>query len=667
MLANLVESLLSRRSRARISVLGPLGVLLISSAIGISPATSSAAIFNLSNGTTVSYKPIAGAAKSNGANQKAITPGIPKAFDSVFGFLDYGGGPVMPSNTNYTIYWRPAGATAFDPGYIDGINRYFTDLAHDSTLPQTSGGAGRQNVDSVATQYSDGSGNLVNYDSHFGDGTHSSIIDTHAYPTNGCSAAPTCLTDSQIQAEISRVVAENNLPRGLSHEYFLITPAGVESCFDGGGPCSAGSNNPYYCAYHGNVGTDNPIIYSVDPYVTYPTVSGCNTIDTAHPSGNFPNGQTFDGLLEGGLSHEHNESITDPIPNSAWTDMNPGFTGGENGDKCGGDFGAPIGHATNGADFNQLINGDTYFYQTEWSNIGFACLERLETVPTLPTASFTSSKLQGNNVDFNVATTPGDATPYFYVWQFNDGGEVTVATQSPHITHTFPDAGAYGVALTITNASPGLYGASRGLSNNVEAGNNVPPVAAFTGPPTTQQGVSASFDGSTSSDSDGTIASYDWNWGDGTPDDSGVAASHTFASAGSYTVTLTVTDSSDATSIATRLITVTVPPPKTITVIRTKVQSLRGATELVTTGTVPSAGRIDQTATSRAGSKRTTRCRSTKVTYRASTYTMHCGLDKAARAALRKTPLTLTVVTSFRATTGARSTRTQVVRLPRSR
>ena len=195
----------------------------------------------------------------------------------------------------------------------------------------------------------------------------------------------------------------------------------------------------------------------------------------------------------------------------------------------------------------------------------------------------------------------------------------------------------------------------------------MPPVAAFTGPPTTEQGVAASFDGSTSSDSDGTIASYDWNWGDGTPDDSGVAASHTFASAGSYTVTLTVTDSSDATSIATRGITVTVPPPKTITVIRTKVQSVRGATELVTTGTVPSAGRIDQTATSRAGSKRTTRCRSTKVTYRASTYTMHCGLDKAARAALRKTPLTLTVVTSFRATTGARSTRTQVVRLPRSR
>ncbi len=659
MLANLVESLLSRRSRARISVLGPLGVLLISSAIGISPATSSATIFNLSNGTTVSYKPIAGAAKSNGANQKAIRPGIPKAFDSVFGFLDYGGGPVMPSNTNYTIYWRPAGATAFDPGYIDGINRYFTDLAHDSTLPQTSGGAGRQNVDSVATQYSDGSGNLVNYDSHFGDGTHSSIIDTHAYPTNGCSAAPTCLTDSQIQAEISRVVAENNLPRGLSHEYFLITPAGVESCFDGGGPCSAGSNNPYYCAYHGNVGTDNPIIYSVDPYVT--GINGCD-----NPA-QHPNTGSYDGLLQGGLSHEHNESITDPIPNSAWTDMNPApGAGGENGDLCGSDNGTTLGSTANGP-YNQIINGHYYFYQTEWSNIGSACLGRLETVPTLPTASFTSSKLKGNNVDFNVATTPGDTTPYFYVWQFNDGGEVTVATQSPHITHTFPDAGAYGVALTITNASQGLYGASRGLSNNVEAGNNVPPVAAFTGPPTTEQGVAASFDGSTSSDSDGTIASYDWNWGDGTPDDSGVAASHTFASAGSYTVTLTVTDSSDATSIATRGITVTVPPPKTITVIRTKVQSVRGATELVTTGTVPSAGRIDQTATSRAGSKRTTRCRSTKVTYRASTYTMHCGLDKAARAALRKTPLTLTVATSFRATTGARSTRTQVVRLPRSR
>ena len=52
--------------------------------------------------------------------------------------------------------------------------------------------------------------------------------------------------------------------------------------------------------------------------------------------GNHPNGTTSDGVLEGGLSHEHVESITDPEPNNAWTDFANGEpTGYEIGDKCG--------------------------------------------------------------------------------------------------------------------------------------------------------------------------------------------------------------------------------------------------------------------------------------------------------------------------------------------
>ncbi len=35
--------------------------------------------------------------------------------------------------------------------------------------------------------------------------------------------------------------------------------------------------------------------------------------------GNYPNGLISDGEINGGLSHEHMESVTDPIPNDAWT------------------------------------------------------------------------------------------------------------------------------------------------------------------------------------------------------------------------------------------------------------------------------------------------------------------------------------------------------------
>ena len=68
-------------------------------------------------------------------------------------------------------------------------------------------------------------------------------------------------------------------------------------------------------------------------------------------------------------------------------------------------------------------------------------------------------------------------------------------------------------------------------------------MAAFT---SSVNNLQASFDGSGSQDPDGSIASYVWDFGDGTPDGSGATPSHTYAAAGTYTVTLTVTDNKGA-------------------------------------------------------------------------------------------------------------------------
>ncbi|MDQ1597113.1 MAG: hypothetical protein QOI70_537, partial [Microbacteriaceae bacterium] len=86
---------------------------------------------------------------------------------------------------------------------------------------------------------------------------------------------------------------------------------------------------------------------------------------------------------------------------------------------------------------------------------------------------------------------------------------------------------------------------------------NVPPTAAFT---SSVSGLAATVDGGTSTDSDGTIVGYSWNFGDGSTG-TGVTASHSYAAPGTYTVTLTVTDNSAATATKTGSVSVTAPPP----------------------------------------------------------------------------------------------------------
>ena len=79
----------------------------------------------------------------------------------LFTNLDYNGGPVMPSNTNYTVYWAPEGAAAYPAGYTTGLNTYFEDLAHDSGKTT--------NVESVSAQYNDAEGHFAKYQSSFGE------------------------------------------------------------------------------------------------------------------------------------------------------------------------------------------------------------------------------------------------------------------------------------------------------------------------------------------------------------------------------------------------------------------------------------------------------------------------------------------------------------------
>lgn len=87
-------------------------------------------------------------------------------------------------------------------------------------------------------------------------------------------------------------------------------------------------------------------------------------------------------------------------------------------------------------------------------------------------------------------------------------------------------------------------------------GGNRSPKASFTASPSTGTfPLSVYFDASASSDPDGTIAGFSWDFGDGTSA-TGVTAVHTYEASGRYVVRLTVTDERDATRSATERIAV---------------------------------------------------------------------------------------------------------------
>ena len=457
----------------------------------------------------VSYVPLRGA--------NAATPA-----DKTFNNLDYNGGPVMPSNTNYIVFWSPSGLSAYGPGappqYVTGLEQYFTDLAHDS--------GGRQNVDSVATQYNDLTGAFVHYASRFG----GAILDTDPYPASQCPTnAPVthCVTDAQIQRELERVVNAHHLKRDLTHEYFMMTPPRVESCFSATPPsyggCSAGeipSTLAAYCAYHGNTTTTPMLLYSNNPDVV-----GNRFCDEK----NHPNGPS-DAELIGGLSHEHNESITDPMPNDAWTNGAGANHGLENGDQCDGQMGTPLGTAPNGAKYNQVINGHFYWYQEEWSNQGHTCLQRLPKVEPKPTARFAVTAAYGRTLTFTATGSSAPGGVARHVWQFNDAfGAETIEATSPSITHTFPAAGAYSIGLTIM----GSDGISTGTGAIVTTGH---------------RGFTPGFRVTSAADhtvkfvaptrvSNQDVITYLWEFGDGSIGSVG-QPTHTYAKAGTYKIKL---------------------------------------------------------------------------------------------------------------------------------
>lgn len=150
-----------------------------------------------------------------------------------------------------------------------------------------------------------------------------------------------------------------------------------------------------------------------------------------------------------------------------------------------------------------------------------------------------------------------DGDTLIYLWSFGDGQ--TGMGSNP--SHVYTMAGEYDVTLTVNDGQVDSMPVSTIATITDDMPHNMPPVADANGP---YQGVThqpISFNGSNSSDLDGQIVSYEWNFGDDNVA-TGAMPLHTYAAAGTYTVTLTVTDNEQLTdtTTTTAVVTDTAPP-----------------------------------------------------------------------------------------------------------
>jgi PKD repeat protein len=159
-------------------------------------------------------------------------------------------------------------------------------------------------------------------------------------------------------------------------------------------------------------------------------------------------------------------------------------------------------------------------------------------------AAFTTSGSREGTVSFSAtgSSAPSGDSIQSYIWSFGDGATAAGASAS----HSFR-AGSHTVTLTVIDS----YG-QQASTSRVLAISDEPPSASFRA----RRGrrLSMSFAG-TASEPDGRIVSYRWRFGDGASG-SGSAAHHTYRHAGTYSVTLIVTDSSGQTFTITRHIKV---------------------------------------------------------------------------------------------------------------
>lgn len=281
--------------------------------------------------------------KAQAAASTSVTPAVTPA-------MTYHGGPVMTGTYVYAVFWVPP---TLQSGATTTLSSKYIALAKQLLVDYPGHGIANNN-----TQYNAGS----SYASSFG-GLSGYYVDTNPYPASDCTDSVTpgnCITDSQLQTEITRVMALEKWTPALNKMFIVFTSTGEGSCSDG---TSSSCAYTHYCGYHGYFATTSgPTIYANMPYADP---------NHCYASGNgqhSPNGDIASDALLNVTSHEITEAVTDPELNAWWDTAN----GEEIGDLCAWQFGT--------ADWdsglaNQMWRGHYYDLQLEYNNHTASCVK----------------------------------------------------------------------------------------------------------------------------------------------------------------------------------------------------------------------------------------------------------------------------------------------------
>ena len=211
----------------------------------------------------------------------------------------------------------------------------------------------------------------------------------------------------------------------------------------------------------------------------------------------------------------------------------------------------PVDHTT-----NLMVAAENKFRETIWVNE--VNIIRVNNAPTaVASADFTSGKtpltvnFTGSN-SFDI-----DGTIATYNWNFGDGG---ADSGDANPVRTFTTAGTYSVRLIVTDNE----GKKDTTFLEIRVVDPIAPVAVIgTSTSSGKAPLQVQFTGSNSTDEDGTVKGYLWDFGDATGTNTSTNPLHTYVTPGNFTATLIVTDDDGLKDTTTTAITVVAPLPPT--------------------------------------------------------------------------------------------------------
>ncbi|TLY55983.1 MAG: PKD domain-containing protein [Gammaproteobacteria bacterium] len=459
-----------------------------------------------------------------GVDSIGVTSGAPKVYLVFWG--TQWGTEGTNSNGYATFTGDPSNAAPYIQAWIKGL------------------GTNGELWSGVMTQYCDGSQVAVGATSCPSGAPHV------GYPSgalagiwyDNSAASPSQASGKQLAAEAVKAAGHFGNTTQASNryaQYVILSPTGTHP--DGFNTPSGG-----FCAWHDYNGDTTlsgggaaPSPYGDIAFTNMPYVADLGASCGAHFVSNSLDGYSIVG------GHEYAETLTDQNPAGGWVNnTGSSFTGQENGDEC-----AWISSGQGAAALVAFSTG-SFAMQSTWSNDTNRCDISHPTVSGsgsggTPTANFTYSA-SGLTVSFTDTSTDSGGTIGSHAWTFGDGG--TSSATNP--THTYAAGGTYSVTETVTDSGNGST-SSKTSAVTVSASGGTP-TANFT---YTISRLTVNFT-DTSTDSGGSIGMHSWNFADGSTS-TATNPSHTYASAGTYSVSETVYDSVNNRS-STKTVSITV-------------------------------------------------------------------------------------------------------------